>query len=162
MKVLLVNGSSRENGCTNTALNEVARALNENGIETEKIFVGNKPISDCIACRKCRENGECIFHDEVNAFVEKAKNANGFVFGSPVYFAHPSGRLLSFMDRAVLHLHLNRRRQYCLPDVREQRHRLMSSTSILPFALCLLFPQPTGIMSTAHSPNRLQRTKRDL
>lgn len=100
MKVLLVNGSSRENGCTNIALNEVARALNENGIETEKIFVGNKPISDCIACRKCRENGECIFHDEVNAFVEKAKNANGFVFGSPVYFAHPSGRLLSFMDRA--------------------------------------------------------------
>ena len=61
MKVLLVNGSSRENGCTNTALNEVARALNENGIETEKIFVGNKPISGCIACRKCRENGECIF-----------------------------------------------------------------------------------------------------
>lgn len=166
MKVLLVNGSSRENGCTNIALNEVARALNENGIETEKIFVGNKPISDCIACRKCRENGECIFHDEVNAFVEKAKNANGFVFGSPVYFATQAvgcchlwtGRFIP----AVLHLHLNRRRQYCLPDVREQRHRLMSSTSILPFALCLLFPQPTGIMSTAHSPNRLQRTKRDL
>ena len=58
MKVLLVNGSSRENGCTNIALNEVARALNENGIETEKIFVGTKPISDCLACRNSRENGE--------------------------------------------------------------------------------------------------------
>ena len=100
MKVLLVNGSSRKNGCTNTALNEVARALNEEGIETEIFFIGNEPLPDCIACRKCRETGRCIFNDTVNEFVEKAKLAEGFVFGSPVYYAHPSGRLLTFMDRA--------------------------------------------------------------
>lgn len=100
MKVLLVNGSSRSNGCTNAALTEAARALNEEGIETEMIFIGNEGLPDCIACGKCREIGRCVFNDAVNEFVEKAKSADGFVFGSPVYYAHPSGRLLSFMDRA--------------------------------------------------------------
>lgn len=99
MKVLLVNGSSRKNGCTQAALSEVARALNEEGVETEIFFIGNEALPDCIACRKCKETGCCIFHDIVNEFVEKAKSADGFVFGSPVYYAHPSGRLLTFMDR---------------------------------------------------------------
>lgn len=100
MKVLLVNGSSRKSGCTNAALYEVERALNEEGVETERFFIGNEVLPDCIACRRCRENGHCVFDDAVNEFVEKAKSADGFVFGSPVYFAHPSGRLLTFMDRA--------------------------------------------------------------
>lgn len=100
MKVLLVNGSARQNGCTNAALCEVERALNEEEIETEKIFIGNTPLSDCIACHKCREIGRCVINDIVNDFTAKAEDADGFVFGSPVYFAHPSGRLLSFMDRA--------------------------------------------------------------
>lgn len=100
MKVLLVNGSSRANGCTGVALAEAARALREAGIETETIFIGNEPLPDCIACRQCRRLGRCVFDDAVNAFVEKARRADGFVFGSPVYFAHPSARLLTFMDRA--------------------------------------------------------------
>ena len=100
MKVLLVNGSSRKNGCTNAALREVERALKEERIETEQLYIGNEVLPDCIACRKCKEIGRCIFHDSVNEFVDKAKTADGFVFGSPVYFAHPSGRLLTFMDRA--------------------------------------------------------------
>lgn len=100
MKVLLVNGSSRKNGCTNAALCEVEHALNEEGLKTEQFFIGNEALPDCIACRQCREIGRCIFHDSVNEFVEKTKFADGFVFGSPVYFAHPSGRLLTFMDRA--------------------------------------------------------------
>ena len=100
MKVILINGSSRNNGCTATALQEVERALKEEKIETEQFFIGNQALPDCIACRKCRETGSCIFHDKVNEFVEKARSADGFVFGSPVYFAHPSGRLLTFMDRA--------------------------------------------------------------
>jgi len=100
MKVLLVNGSSREHSCTNAALCEVERALQEEGIETERFFIGNQPLPDCIACRKCRELGRCIFDDMVNEFAQKAKSADGFVFGSPVYYAHPSGRLLTFMDRA--------------------------------------------------------------
>ncbi len=100
MNVLLVNGSSRRNGCTGTALAEVARALNEEGIDTEMVFIGNAALPDCTACRQCRELGRCVFDDAVNAFVEKARQADGFVFGSPVYFAHPSARLLTFMDRA--------------------------------------------------------------
>ena len=100
MKVLPVNGSSRKEGCTGAGLREVVRALQKEGIETEGFFIGNKPLPDCTACHRCRELGRCVFDDIVNEFVEKAKVADGFVFGSPVYFAHPSGRLLAFMDRA--------------------------------------------------------------
>lgn len=100
MKVLLVNGSSRPDGCTNAALTEVARALQAEEIETEMVFIGNEALPDCIGCGKCRETGSCVFGDAVNEFVEKAGMADGFVFGSPVYYAHPSGRLLTFMDRA--------------------------------------------------------------
>lgn len=100
MNVLLVNGSSRKNGCTGAALSEAARALEEEGIHTETFFIGNEALPDCIACRKCRQTGRCVFDDTVNKFVDQAKTADGFVFGSPVYFAHPSARLLTFMDRA--------------------------------------------------------------
>ncbi|MDR0561496.1 MAG: flavodoxin family protein, partial [Spirochaetaceae bacterium] len=99
MKVLLLNGSSRNNGCTFTALHEVSRALHDENIETEIVFIGNQPLSDCIACRKCRETGKCIINDIVNELAEKAENSDGFVFGSPVYFSHPSARLLAVMDR---------------------------------------------------------------
>ena len=133
MKVLLVNGSSRKKGCTNAALCEVERALQEAGIGTEQFFIGNEALPDCIACRKCRETGRCVFHDSVNEFVEKAKSADGFVFGSPVYFAHPSGRLLAFMER---HFSLNPRRQYFLPGGREPQLLSTLSISILPSALC--------------------------
>ena len=100
MKVLLVNGSSRKNGCTAAALAEVEKSLHEEGIETETVFIGNQPLSDCIACGTCREKGECVFDDVVSQIVEKAKTCDGFVFGSPVYYAHPSARLLAVMDRA--------------------------------------------------------------
>ena len=99
MKVILVNGSSHKDGATASLLKEVATALNEEGIETEDYFIGNEPITDCIGCGRCRKEGKCVFSDKVNEFVEMAKGADGFVFGSPVYYAHPSGRLLSFMDR---------------------------------------------------------------
>ena len=101
MKVLLVNGSPRAKGCTYTALTEVAQALEADGIETEIFQVGAKPVRDCIACMKCRELKKCVFDDDVaNALIERAKTADGFVFGSPVYYAHPSGILLSVLDRA--------------------------------------------------------------
>ena len=102
MKVLLINGSCNASGCTFTALSEAAKSLEENGIETEIIYLGNKPFRDCIGCGGCRKNneGKCVFSDDiVNEIIEKAKFADGFIFGSPVYYAHPSGRLLSVMDR---------------------------------------------------------------
>ena len=100
MKVLLVNGSPRAAGCTNTALEEVAKTLGEAGIETEIFWLGAKPVQDCVACGKCRKLKKCVFDDVVNTLIEKAKTADGFVFGSPVYYAHPSGRVQSALDRA--------------------------------------------------------------
>ncbi len=100
MKVLLVNGSPHEAGCTYTALSEVGEALRAEGVDTEMIWLGNKPVEDCIACGKCRELGKCVFDDVVNELIGRAKEADGFVFGSPVYYAHPSGRVLSVLDRA--------------------------------------------------------------
>lgn len=100
MKVLLLNGSPNAQGCTYTALSEVAGALEKNGIETEIVQIGKKPVSGCIACRACAKLGKCVFDDGVNEFVEKAKEADGFVFGSPVYYANASGQVRSFLDRA--------------------------------------------------------------
>ena len=100
MKVLLVNGGPHEKGCTYTALSEVSKTLNEEGIETEIFWIGVKPIAGCIACGKCKELGKCVFNDTVNEFVEKAKEADGFIFGSPVHYAAASGAISSFMDRA--------------------------------------------------------------
>ena len=100
MKVLMINGSPRREGCTYTALCEVAKALSSQGIESEIIWLGNKPMQDCIACGSCYKTGRCAFDDDgLSAIVEKCAQADGFVFGSPVYYSHPSGRLLSFMDR---------------------------------------------------------------
>ncbi|MBP3489522.1 MAG: flavodoxin family protein [Roseburia sp.] len=100
MKVILVNGSPKEKGCTYTALCEVAGALEKNGIETEIFQVGAKPIAGCIGCGACSKTGKCFVDDGVNEFVEKAKAADGFVFGSPVHYAAASGALTSFLDRA--------------------------------------------------------------
>ncbi len=100
MKILVVNGSPHTNGCTYTALCEVAAALEAEGIETELFQVGTKPVSGCLGCGACIKTGKCVIDDVVNEFVEKAKEADGFVFGSPVHYAGASGAITSFMDRA--------------------------------------------------------------
>lgn len=99
MKVLLVNGSPHKEGCTFTALSEVAKTLNDEGIATEIFWIGNKPIGGCIACRKCAETEGCVFNDAVNEFRPKAYKADGFVFGTPVHYASASGNMTGFMDR---------------------------------------------------------------
>jgi multimeric flavodoxin WrbA len=100
MKVLLVNGSHHEKGCTYTALAEVAKALNANGVETEIYQLAGKKIEGCRGCWACKKVKECVFDDgTVNEFVKKAAEFDGFVFGSPVYYASASGALISFMDR---------------------------------------------------------------
>ena len=100
MKVLLLNGSAHRNGCTFTALDEVSRALKSEGIDTEIYQLGNPELRDCTGCQACRKIGKCVYDDVVNEFVKKAALADGFVFGTPVYYAHPSGRILTFLDRA--------------------------------------------------------------
>lgn len=100
MKVLMLNGSPKANGNTNAALLEVGRTLENEGISYEIFQMGGKPVRDCIGCGQCSEKGCAFNDDDVNEFIAKAKEADGFVFGTPVYYAHPSGRILSFLDRA--------------------------------------------------------------
>lgn len=101
-KVLLINGSPHENGCTFTALNEMIEVFKKEGVETELIHIGNKSIRGCIACATCKKTGKCVFNDDlVNEVAEKFKTADGLVVGSPVYFASPNGTVLSFMDRLM-------------------------------------------------------------
>lgn len=101
MKVLLVNGSSHINGTTMRALEEMVKIFDAEGVETEVIQTGSKPLADCLQCNACAKTGRCVIDDDgVNAFVEKARTADGFVFATPVYYAHPSGRIFSFLDRA--------------------------------------------------------------
>ncbi|NTW71335.1 MAG: flavodoxin family protein [Eubacteriaceae bacterium] len=99
MTVLLINGSPNAKGCTYTALSEVENKLNEQGIKTEIIHVGNKDIRGCIGCRKCKTTGKCVFDDLVNEVAIKFEQADGIVIGSPVYFASANGTLISFIDR---------------------------------------------------------------
>ena len=101
MKVLMINGSAHENGCTATALREMAQVLSSEGIESEIVCLGGDSVRDCTGCGACSKlNGHCVHNDDmVNALIDKARSCDGFVFGSPVYYAHPSGRLLSVLDR---------------------------------------------------------------
>jgi len=101
MKVLLINGSSKEKGCTYTALSEVADSLEKEGIEWEIMNTSNKPVRDCIACGQCSKlNNACVFNDDIiNEIINKAEAADGIIFGTPVYYAHPSGKILSILDR---------------------------------------------------------------
>lgn len=100
MNVLLVNGSPHPHGCTFTALEEVAKTLNTEGIDTEIFQLGTKPLAGCTACKTCAKTGRCIFSDCVNDFLDLAKDVDGFIFGSPVHYAAASGAITSFMDRA--------------------------------------------------------------
>ena len=99
MKVLLVNGSPHEKGCTAAALKEVAQTLEQEGIETEIFWIGNQIKGGCIACKSCAKTGRCALDDAVNVCLKKAESADGFVFGSPVHYAAISGNMTGFMDR---------------------------------------------------------------
>lgn len=99
MKVLLINGSPNREGCTYTALSEVAATLQKHGIETEILYLEKKPIAGCIACGTCGRTGECIQNDLVNETVRRLDEFDGIVLGSPVYYSAPSGQMVSFLNR---------------------------------------------------------------
>lgn len=99
MKVLLINGSPNEKGCTYTALNEVAEVLKVEGIETEIFHIKNKPIAGCTGCGACHKSGRCVMDDIVNEAALKVKEADGIIVGSPVYYAAANGSLVSFLNR---------------------------------------------------------------
>lgn len=99
MKVLLVNGSPNAKGSTYTALHEMEKIFEENGIETELLHVGNKDIRGCVACRACKKVGKCVFDDLVNETAAKFEACDGIVVGSPVYYASANATLIAFLDR---------------------------------------------------------------
>ncbi len=99
-KVLLINGSPHERGCTATALDEMLKIFNEEKIETKLIHIGNKSIRGCIACGTCKKNGKCVFNDDlVNEVAKIFEEVDGLVVGSPVYYGSPNGTIISFLDR---------------------------------------------------------------
>ena len=108
-KVLLINGSPHNNGCTALALNEMIKVFEEEGVETELIHVGNQDVHGCIACGFCNGNGRCVFaKDSVNEAARKFAEADGLVIGSPVYYASPNGTLLAFLDRLFQSSHFSK------------------------------------------------------
>lgn len=99
MKVLVINGSPHIHGCTDRALTEVETTLHNNGIETDRINLGNRDIRGCIACNYCRAHGKCVFNDIVNQVAPRLESADGLLLGSPVYYAAATGQIRSFLDR---------------------------------------------------------------
>jgi len=98
-KVLLINGSPNQHGCTDVALSETAEVLKKEGMEVEMMWLGKKPMQDCIVCGYCMKHGCCMFKDQVNEAAEKLKECDGLIVGSPVYYGSANGRITSFLDR---------------------------------------------------------------
>lgn len=101
-KIVLINGSPNEHGCTYTALKELEKTLQIEGQETELIWLGKGPVQGCTACMSCMKTGKCVFDDLVNDLTERLDTIDGIVAGSPVYYGTPSGSLIAFLDRFCL------------------------------------------------------------
>ena len=98
-KVLLINGSPHEAGCTFTALSEIEASLKKHGIESDLLYLGKKPLSGCTDCGFCAKAGKCVFEDAVNETIARLDQYDAIVAGTPVYYGGPSGQLCCFMDR---------------------------------------------------------------
>ena len=99
MKVLMVNGSPHPNGNTATALAEMQKVFEAEGVETTLLQVGNKAVRGCVACGSCREKGKCVFDDAVNEAALLFEAADGLVIGTPVYYASANATVIAFLDR---------------------------------------------------------------
>ena len=109
MKVLILNGSPRVGGNTTTAITEMVKVFDAEGVETEVVQVGNKDIRGCIACASCKQTGKCVFDDEVNVIASKLDAADGLVLASPVYYASPNATLIALLDRLFYSSHSDKR-----------------------------------------------------
>lgn len=108
MKVIILNGSPRKGGNTSIAIEEAVKVFNENGVETEVVEIGDKPVRGCIACGSCNKTGKCVFSDGVNEVAEKFKEADGLIVASPVYYASANGTLICFLDRLFYSSHFDK------------------------------------------------------
>lgn len=108
MKVLMLNGSPRKGGNTQTALEEMAKIFAECGIEVETVQVGNQAVRGCIACLGCKKTGKCVFDDLVNEVAPKFEEADGLVVASPVYYASANATLVAFLQRLFYSTHFSK------------------------------------------------------
>ena len=108
MKVLMINGSPNANGNTATALNEIKKIFENENIDCEIVHIGNKAVRSCIACRKCYDNGKCVFDDIVNETAEKFNECDGLIVGSPVYYAAANPTVTAFLTRLFYSTHFNK------------------------------------------------------
>lgn len=145
LNVLLINGSPNAKGCTYTALSEVERTLNAEGIASELVHIGNRDIRGCIACYKCAEQGHCVFNDAVNELAPKFEAADGLVVGSPTYYAGPNGTLTNLLDRLFFSTHFSKRMKVGAASCTSRR-----VTSTLPSSV-------SSPSTTAAAPSSLQR-----
>lgn len=164
MKVLLVNGSPNREGCTHTALSEVAATLQKNGIETELLYLGKKPLAGCIACGNCLKTGHCFRDDVVQEIQARLEEFDGLVVGSPVYYSGPTGQLVSFLNRLFYATEGRMAGKVGAAVVSCRRGGASapssSSTSISPSATCPSSRRSTGIRSMALRPTMCARTAR--
>ncbi len=109
MKVLLLNGSPNKEGCTYTALSEIQKTLAIEGVESEIYHIGKNPIAPCRACRACAKLFKCVIDENVNEFLDYAKSFDGFIVGSPVYYAAAAGGVVSFLNRAFFAASMSKR-----------------------------------------------------
>lgn len=132
MKLLLVNGSPHEKGCTYTALHELQKVFEAEKMTADIFWIGNQPLYSCIGCGKCGEKGCCVFQDRVNDFLDIAGEYDGFIFGSPVHYAGAAGALTSFMGRAFFaDLHSGKNRFYLKPAAAVVSARRAGTTSAI-------------------------------
>lgn len=132
MKVLLINGSPHEKGCTYAALSVLADTFRSEGVGADIFWIGNKPLFSCIDCGRCGELGRCAFEDRVNDFLEIAGGYDGFLFGSSVHYAGATGALAAFMGRAFFaDLHSGQNRFYLKPAAAVVSARRAGTTATL-------------------------------
>ena len=108
LKVLMLNGSPRENGNVALAFREMEQVFEENGVEYENILLGRMDVRGCIACETCRKNGKCVFNDIVNELAVKFEAADGLVIGSPVYYGSANGTIMSALQRLFYSTHFDK------------------------------------------------------
>jgi multimeric flavodoxin WrbA len=108
IKVLMLNGSPRENGNIALAFHEMESVFEKEGVEYENILLGRTDIRGCIACETCRKNGKCVFNDIVNEIAVKFEEADGLVIGSPVYYGSANGTLMSALQRLFYSTHFDK------------------------------------------------------
>ena len=171
MKVLLINGSPKAERCTFTALSEVAKTLEAEGIETEIVHIGNQAIRGCIDCRACKKNGKCVFNDIVNEVAPKFAECDGLVVGTPVYYASANGNLISFLDRLFFSTPFDKSMKVGAAVVSARRglypHAAeaallpsTNSTNTSPSLACRLPPASTGTAYTALRRKTYAKTKK--